>query len=156
MAGEAVLRCTAKGIGAFVLPWWPSDVTSTQSGWNYSELERPGMDSLALPSTRTGVEYTLGFVLRQQDHRAGVGDRVDHLQRIAASTKPSQLILGDRVLGLFRLEPPSLTVIEFATDGSPSVVDVQLTLKAASDAQITVGLIRPIKGRLKNAARKKR
>ena len=83
-------------------------------------------------------------------------DRVDHLQKIAASKKPTQLILGGQVLGLFRLDPPGLTVIEFATDGSPSVVDVSLTLKAATDAQINVGLIRPIRGRLKGAARKRR
>lgn len=156
MAGEAVLRCTAKGIGAFVLPWWPTDVTRTLGGWNVSELERPGNASLALPSTRIPEEYTLGFVLRERDHRASVAQRIDHLQRIAASTKPSLLVLADRVVGLFRMEPPSLTVIEFAADGSPSVVDVQLTLRAASDAQINVGLIRPIKGRMKNAARRRR
>lgn len=156
MAGEAVLRCTAKGIGAFVLPWWPQDVARTMGAWNYADLERPGKDALSLPSTRTADEYSIGFVLRQQDHTASVGDRVEHLQKIAASKKPSQLILGGQVLGLFRLDPPSLTVIEFATDGSPSVVDVALTLKAATDAQINVGLIRPIRGRLKGAARKRR
>ena len=59
-----------------------------------------------------------------------------------------QLLLGDNAEGLFRVEAPTLTILEW--DGNtdrPSVVDVSLTLKRASDAEVNVGLVKRIKGR---------
>jgi phage protein U len=64
-------------------------------------------------------------------------------------------MLGRNAEGMFRLESPSVTILEFADNGKPSVVDVSLTLRRASDAEVNVGLIKRVKGRGKGFAKKK-
>jgi len=152
MAG-AVLRCTNPAV-ELVLPWWPTDITHTMGAWNVEELERPGRESLAVPSTRTAAEYSLGFTLRNDDHTVSVAGYLEQLRLLARARKPSTLVLGEQTLGLFRLDPPQITVIESAADGSPSVVDVTLTLKAASDAEVKVGPVKRVSGRGRNMARR--
>ena len=152
---KVLLRCAPLGV-SLTLPVWPEDSSVTLPAWTVATLDRPGRDPLALPATRTTEERALGFTLRHFDYRRSVEPMLRDLRRIARAKAACQLVMGASDLGLWRLDPPQITEVEWADDGTPSVVDVDLTLKAASDAQITVGLIRPIKGRLKNAARKKR
>lgn len=148
----AVLRCTKPKI-ELLLPWWPSDVTATYAGWNVDELARPGREPLEVASTQTLDEYTVGFTLRREDHRTPIAEYLNDLRALAASRKPSTLTLGEQSLGLFRLEPPQATILQWATNGKPSVADVQLTLKRASDATVRVGLVKRVKGRAKNMRR---
>jgi hypothetical protein len=54
-----------------------------------------------------------------------------------------------------RRKSPSVTILEFAENGRPSVIDVSLTLRRASDAEVNVGLIKRVKGRGKGFAKKK-
>lgn len=154
-ADKVLLRCVSLGV-SLTLPVWPEDSTVTLPAWSVATLERPGREPLALPSARTAEERALGFTLRHEDYRLSVEPLLRDLRKIARAKVACQLVMGVSDLGLWRLDPPQITEVEWADDGTPSVVDVDLTLKAASDAQIKIGLIRPIKGRLKNAARKKR
>lgn len=151
-----------------VLEWWPTDVTRTLSSRNVFELERADKRALSVPTSLTTDSYTLGYTMRTDDfkrsawsgatpraHGTGVGEHINDLETIAKSKHPVQLLLGKNVEGMFRLEAPTITILEWTKDGRPSVVDVQLTLMRASDAQVNVGLIKRVKGRGKGFAKKK-
>ena len=154
MAERARLRCTNPKV-TLRLPWWPTDVGMTLGGWNRSELERPGKTSLSLPSSRVSDEVTMGFTLRNVDHRESVADLLEELRRLTRAKNPSQLLLGDADYGLFTIEPPQVTILEWADEGTPSVVDVSMTLKRASDATINVGLARRIRGTATGVSRQR-
>ena len=154
MAGQAQLRCVPLGI-YLDLPWWPTDVARTLSVRNVSELERADKRPLSVPTSLTPDDYSIGYTLRHSDYRTPVAGHLNDLERISRSKTPVQLLLADQTEGLFRIESASVTVLEFAANGKPSVADVSLTLKRASDAQVKVGLIKRIKGRGKNMAKRK-
>lgn len=154
MAGKARLRCTDPKV-TVTLPWWPSDVSRTLSVRTVNELERPDKTPLAVPSSLTLDDYSIGYTARAVDFRESVADHIADLERLAALKRPAQLILADQTMGLYQIESASLTILEFAESGQPSVVDVQLTLKRASDAEINVGIVKRIKGRGRGFAKKK-
>ena len=79
---------------------------------------------------------------------------INDLEELSRSKQPVQLLLADQTEGMFRIESASLTVLEFADSGKPSVVDVSLTLKRASDATVRVGLVKRVKGRGKGFAKR--
>ena len=155
MAGKARLRCAALDV-TLTLPWWPTDVSRTLSARNVSELERPNKRPLAVPTSLTTDDYSIGYTAREKDFRDHVGAHINDLEKIARTKSPVQLLLADQAEGLFRLEAPSVTILEWAATGKPSVVDVSLTLKRASDATVNVGLVKRIKGRGKGYAKKGR
>lgn len=148
----ASLICTDPQV-TLELPWWPTEITETASGWNVEELDRPGQTALAVLSTRTARTFSIGFTLRHTDYTWSIKGMLADLRKLSRARKPSTLVLGQQSLGLFRLEPPQITVIESAVDGSPSVADVSLTLVAASDAEVNVGPIK-FSGRARNMARR--
>lgn len=159
--GHAALRCVPLKI-TVILPWWPTDVSRTLSSRNVSELERADKRPLAVPTSLTADDYSIGYTLRTSDFRKAndgeisVTQHIADLETLARSKTPVQLLFSDNVEGLFRLEAPSLTILEWTAGGKPSVVDISLTLKRASDATVRVGLIKRVKGRAKNMAKKKR
>lgn len=162
MAGQAVLRCAALEIDV-VLPWWPTDVSRSLAYRNVTELERPDKRALAIPSTITTDDYSVGYTVRTADYQQATLDgisvtkHINDLEKIARTKYPVQLILGEQVEGLFRIESPLITILHWDVDTDrPSVVDVTLTLKRASDAEVNVGLIKRVKGRGKGFAKKKR
>ena len=155
MAGQAQLRCVPLKI-YLDLPWWPTDVARTLSVRNVSELERADKRPLSVPTSLTPDDYSIGYTLRHSDYRTPVAGHLNDLETISRSKTPVQLLLADQTEGLFRIESASVTVLEFATNGKPSVADVSLTLKRASDAQVKVGLIKRIKGRGNNMAKRKK
>ncbi len=144
-----------------VLEWWPTDVSRTLSSRNVSELERPDKRALMVPTSLTSDDYTLGYTMRTTNHRRANHDGIDvsqhlrDLETLSRSKYPVQLMLGRNAEGMFRLESPSITILEWTKDGRPSVIDVQLTLLRASDAEVNVGLIKRVKGRGKGFAKKK-
>jgi hypothetical protein len=152
MAGKARLRCVALNI-TLELPWWPTEITRSLSVRTVGELDRPDALPLAVPSGLTPDDYSVGYMLRQDDWREPVGAHIRDLERIAASKKPVQLLLADQSEGLFRVESATVTALEFAESGQVSVADVSLTLKRASDAVVNVGLVKRIKGRATNLRR---
>ena len=160
MAGQAQLRCVPLGI-YLDLPWWPTDVARTLSVRNVSELERADKRPLSVPTSLTPDDYSIGYTMRTTNHRRANHDGIDvsqhlrDLETLSKSKHPVQLMLGRNAEGMFRLESPSVTILEFADNGKPSVVDVSLTLRRASDAEVNVGLIKRVKGRGKGFAKKK-
>ena len=162
MAGRTQLRCVPLKI-YLRLPWWPTDVARTLSARNVSELERADKRPLEVPTSLTADDYSIGYMLRTERYRdasyggISVTEHIKDLETIARSKSPVQLLFGDNAEGLFRLEAPALTILEWDENTDrPSVVDVSLTLKRASDAQVKVGLIKRIKGRGKNMAKRKK
>ena len=81
---------------------------------------------------------------------------LNDLERSPGPRRRLQLLLADQTEGCSASSRRRVTVLEFAANGKPSVADVSLTLKRASDAQVKVGLIKRIKGRGKNMAKRKR
>lgn len=153
MAGRTKLRCTALKI-VVTLPWWPTDVSRTLSSRNVNELERAGKRPLAVPTSLTTDDYSIGYVLRTERWRDAsyggfsVTEHLRDLEKIAKAKAPVQLEFGDNAEGLWRIEAPSITILEWDENTDrPSVVDVSLTLKRASDAIVNVGLVKRIKGR---------
>ena len=145
-----------------VLEWWPTDVSRTLSSRNVSELERPDKRALMVPTSLTSDDYSIGYTMRTTNHRRANHDGIDvsqhlrDLETLSKSKYPVQLIFGDNTEGLFRIESPAITVLEWDENtDKPSVVDVQLTLRRASDAEVNVGLIKRVKGRGKGFAKKK-
>ena len=145
-----------------VLEWWPTDVSRTLSSRNVSELERPDKRALMVPTSLTSDDYSIGYTMRTTNHRRANHDGIDvsqhlrDLETLSKSKYPVQLIFGDNTEGLFRIESPAITVLEWDENTDrPSVVDVQLTLRRASDAEVNVGLIKRVKGRGKGFAKKK-
>ena len=153
MAGQAQLRCVPLRI-YLDLPWWPTDVSRNLAVRNVNELERPDKQALAVPGSLTLDDYSIGYTLRNETYISSVASHVRDLERLSKTKKPVQLLLADQVEGLFRVESASLTILEHTTAGKPAVVDVSLSLKRASDATVNVGLVKRIKGRVKNAARR--
>lgn len=149
----ARLRCPSLNL-TLDLPWWPSEVSRTLSVRTVNELERPGKTPLVVPNGPTLDEYQVAYMLRRRDRLQPVAGHIKDLETLATTKKPVQLLLGQQVEGLFRIDSPTITIIEFATDGKPSVCDVSLTLKRASDAVVNVGLVKRIRGRVNNAARR--
>ena len=155
MAKQVRLRCAALGV-TLRLPWWPEDVTETLSGWDVSTLTRPGRDPLDVPTSRTTGERTLGFTLRNEDYHESVAELVADLRRIVAAKAPVQLLMGERDTGLWRIDAGAqITEMAWADDDTPSVVDVDLVLKRASDAIVKVGPIKRIKGRATGVSRQR-
>lgn len=154
MAERVRLRCAALDI-TLRLPVWPQDVSITLPGWNVTPLERNGRPAYDLPTTVTTEERSLGFTLRNEDYYESVQPMIQQLRAMsAAKFAPVQLLMGDHDTGLWRLEPPQVTVIDHADDGTPSVVDVSLVLKRASEAIVRVGPVKRVKGRGRGFATK--
>ncbi len=152
MAGKARLRCVPLNI-TLIMPWWPTEITRSLSVRTVADLDRPDALPLSVPSGLTPDDYSVGYLLRQDDWRESVASHIADLERIAASKKPVQLLLADQSEGLFRVDAATVTALEFAKSGQVSVADVSLTLKRASDAVVNVGLVKRIKGRVTNARR---
>jgi len=153
MAEQVLLRCVALNIHLW-LPVWPDDSTVTFPAWTTSTLDRPGRNQLAIPTYRTTEERTLGFTLRHEDYRQSVQPMLDDLRQIAKTKAAFQLLMGKMNTGLWRMDPPQITELGRDDDGYPSIVDVSLTLKAASDAQINVGPVPRVRGRVSRASKK--
>ena len=151
MADRVVIRCTSLGL-RLRLPVWPTDSTHTPSGLVVASLDRDGRAPLDVVTARTTAERSLGFTLRNEDYYATVQPLIAELERLVLAEAPVQLLMGDFDTGLWRLEAPQITELARADDGTPSVVDVSLVLKRASDAIVKVGPVKRVRGRGKGMA----
>lgn len=139
------IRSVAKEI-TLILPVMPQDSSEVMPGWTTASLDRPGDVPLEVPTAKTIGERSLGFTLRNEDFRQSVAPMLATLRKIAAQSSPVQYVREQEDTGLWRIEAPQVTELEFAADGTPSVVDVSLVLKRATSAQINVGPAKKIKG----------
>ena len=143
------LRCAAADT-TLMLPVWPTDSTETMPGWTYSTLDRPGREPLEVPTYETLAERSLGFTLRRDDYAASITGLLVKLRTISKAKTPVQLVFdggnGARDTGLWRMDPPLVTEMEYADDGSPSVADVSVVLRRATEATVNVGPVKRVRG----------
>ena len=117
-----------------------------------SRTGRADKRPLAVPTSLTADDYSIGYAALGLP---GVGGGSHQRPRGVVPVKqPVQLLLADQTEGMFRIESASLTVLEFADNGKPSVVDVSLTLKRASDATVRVGLVKRVRAAVKGFAKR--
>lgn len=136
MSGARLVSAT---LGVLALPWWPETVTRTPGRRTWAETARPGRAPLLLADEATLAEYQLSYLVRGLDLRGSVAAHVDLLERMAASEVPVSLLLGDTDRGLFHLTELSVVEVQHAASGEPSVVDVSVSLRQASEATVAVG-----------------
>lgn len=164
MAERARFRCASLGL-VLRLPLWPDDVDWTLPSWNVDSLDRPGRASFDVPTTLTTEEQSVGFMVRsvhfdpltgalRADGHESMQAWIADLRRLATTKAPVQWLLGDNDTGLWRIESPSIKPVRWAEDGTPSVFDVSLVLKRASEAIVRVGPVKRVKGRGRKFARK--
>lgn len=139
------LRC-ASADTTLMLPVWPDESTETLAGWTSSTLDRPGREPLEVPTYQTLAERTLGFTLRREDYAESIRDLLQALRAISKAKTPVQLVFEQRDTGLWCMNPPTITELAWADDGSPSVADVSVTLRRATEATVNVGPIKRIRG----------
>ena len=135
-------RMIAAGLPVLVLPWWPSEVES--SGWapNYAETERPGRAPLLKRSDDPLPSLRIAFTLRAADVTVSIQDTLQLVQVYAAAKPIVQLMLGQSDRGHWRITDAGANEVDWAANGEPSIADVAISLRAASDASIPVGPIK--------------
>lgn len=135
--------------GTLILPFWPSDISRDMAVRTYSELERANLKPLTVPSGLTNRSMSIGYTARQPRSDSygtalyvPIDDHLDLLRKIAKSSEPASLFLAKDDRGKWHLESVQVTEIEWAPNGHPSVVDIALSLREATDVTINVGLIK--------------
>lgn len=127
------------GVATVLLPWWPEEVERSNLGRTWEEITRTGRQPLLLSSGKNLQEYNLGFTLRSADMGESMADNVAAIEAMANSQVPISLVMASTVRGLFHITSLSVVETEHNGLGHPSVVDVSMTLKEASDAVVIVG-----------------
>jgi len=142
VAGSQQARLICPGIGTLTLPWWPAEVEN--SGWaaGWAETERPGRAPLLTRASDPLPSLRIPFILRGTTPDESVQDELDIVRALAAAKPVVQLMLGRSDRGQWRITEAAATETDWAANGEPSIVDVMLQLRKASDAAIPVGPIR--------------
>ena len=109
MPSGVSLRCVSAGV-TLDLPLWPDEIARTLGARQVQELERSGRRALGVPGGMSGDEFSLGFTVRDETGAdVSVQPWVNDLEALALTKFPVQLVLGERVAGWFRLDPPTVT-----------------------------------------------
>lgn len=135
-------RLICPGVGTLTLPWWPSEVEG--SGWaaNWAETERPGRAPLLTRASDPLPSVRLAFTLRTGSVTESIQDDLDMVQELSAAKPVIQLMLGQSNRGQWRITDAGANEVDWAANGEPSVADVIITMREASDASIPVGPIK--------------
>lgn len=142
VSGGQQARLTAAGLPVLVLPWWPSEIED--SGWapTYAETERPGRAPLLTRSNDPLPSLRIAFTLRTSSVEDSIQDLLDTVQLYAAAKPVVQFMLGQSDRGYWRITDAGANQRDWAANGEPSVADVVITLRSASDASIPVGPVK--------------
>lgn len=153
MPSGVSLRCVSAGV-TLDLPLWPDEIARTLGARQVQELERSGRRALGVPGGMSGDEFSLGFTVRDESGAdVSVQPWVNDLEALALTKFPVQLVLGERVAGWFRLDPPTVTETRWTDAGRPCVVDVSVTLKQATSAEVRTGPAGRVSGKGRKMAR---
>lgn len=142
VAGSQQARLICPSIGTLTLPWWPEEIENTGWAAGWAETERPGRAPLLTRSSDPLPSLRIPFTLRGNTPDTSVQDELDIVRALAAAKPVVQLMLGQADRGQWRIIEAANTETDWAANGEPSVVDVILQMRAASDASIPVGPIR--------------
>lgn len=156
MPSGVVLRCPSAAV-TLELPLWPDEIARTLGIREVQELPRPSRRALGVPAGMTAGGVTLGFTVRDESGvESSVLWWVRDLEALALTKFPVQLVLGERVEGWFRLDPePTVTETRWTDKGRPCVVDVSLTLKQSTPAEVRTGPAGRVSGRGRKMARRR-
>lgn len=137
-----LVRLICPSIGTLVLPWWPEEIEN--SGWaaGWAETERPGRAPILTRSSDPLPSLRIPFTLRASSPDQSMRTAVDLVRSLAAAKPVVQLMLGQSDRGQWRIVEAAASETDWAANGEPSVVDVILQLRAASNAADPVGPIR--------------
>lgn len=135
-------RLVCPGVGTLVLPWWPSEVEHSDLAASWVETARPGRAPVLTRAGDPLLSLRLAFTLRSTDVTESVASALAMVRRLAVAKPVVQVMLGSSDRGRWRITEAGAVESDWADDGQPSVVDVQLTLRAESNAAITVGPIK--------------
>lgn len=135
-------RLVCAGVGTLVLPWWPDEVDHSGFAAGYAETERPGRSVLLTRSSDPLPSLRIPFTLQSGSRLESMQPWLDAVRILAAAKPVVQLFLGASDRGVYRVVEAGATEMDWAPNGEPSVVDVVLQLRAASDAAIPVGPIK--------------
>jgi hypothetical protein len=125
-----------------VLPWWPTEIENTDWAAAYVETPRPGRTPLLTRSADPLPSLRMSFTIHAGNVNTPVTAWVDQIRDLSTALPVCQLMLGASDRGRWRITDVGVTELEWADDGEPSMVDVAMTLRAASDAVIPVGPIK--------------
>lgn len=121
------------------LPWWPDEVESSGLAASWVETARPGRTPLLtrsaepLPSVR--IVFTVSGATLADSAKAWV----DAVRALAVARPVVQLLLGRSDRGTFRVVDATVLEREWAANGDPSVAEVIIELRSASDVTVPVG-----------------
>ena len=141
-AGSDRARLICAGIGDLVLPWWPAEVENSGLASEWTETPRPGRAPTLTRATEPLPSLRMSFAVTAVTVEESVAGWLTAFRVYAAAKPVVQLMLGASDRGVWRITEAAAVETDWAADGQPSVVDVTLTLRAASDAAIAVGPIR--------------
>lgn len=127
------------GVATVLLPWWPEDIERANLGRTWEEVARTGRAPLLLSSGKNLQEYNLGFTLRAREMGVSMADNISAIEAMADSQVPISLVMASTARGLFHMTALTVVETEHNQTGNPTVVDVTMTLKQASDAVVIVG-----------------
>lgn len=138
-AAGRTLLLFCPGVATVQLPWWPEEVERANLGRTWEEITRTGRQPLLLSSGKNLQEYNLGFTLRAKEMGVSMADNIAAIEAMADSQIPISLVMASTVRGLFHITALGIVETEHNFAGHPTVVDVTMTLKEASDAVVIVG-----------------
>lgn len=137
---QAQLHCP--GVGTLTLPWWPSEVENLGLAAAWAETERPGRRPLLTRASSPLPSLRMAFTLRGASLEESVKTELDLVRRFAAAKPVVMLTLAASSRGRWRIVEAGATETDWTSGGEPSVAEVMLALREASDAAIPVGPIR--------------
>lgn len=141
--GDTRVRLVHDGLmTTLVLPFWPSDVSRDLPVRTWTELERANLRPLTVPGGLTNPTMSIGYTARNEDLYESIALHVSALADMAKHPGPVRLMMGRDDRDLWHLESVAVTEIEWNPDGKPSVVDITLSLRRATDVTVNVGLIK--------------
>lgn len=147
MADRAVL---INGADTVVLPWWPDTIEWQSLASQWREQNRPGRVPLLLKESSQLPEITIGCILASRSVTfVGDGGTVDStlstLLKMESAKTPTQLMLGSRDTGRWRITELQYTELDHDREGGITKAELTLTLKRAQDVVAAIGPIPPRK-----------
>lgn len=142
MTGSSQARLICAGMSPVKLPWWPDELE--WSGWapEYAETARPGRSPLLSRSNDPLPSLRIAFQLRESSIDRSMEHLMNQVRELAAAKPVVQLMLGSTDRGVWRITDAGAVETDWAPNGEPSVVDVTMNLRSASDASVPIGPIK--------------
>lgn len=125
-----------------VLPWWPSEVENSGLAGSFTDISRPNRAPLLARAADPLPSLRLAFTVSADSLNSSIQKWLEQFKVVAKADAVVQVLLGQSDRGRFVIVDAGATEVEHAASGEPSVADVILMLRSASDADLVVGPVR--------------